>query len=57
MKRLPPLRHFAYVLVTIWVISGIIALFGGVNLSPLMLLIFFSVITVAGVISVLSQTY
>jgi hypothetical protein len=45
------------VLVTIWVISGIIALFGGVDLSPAMLLIFFAVMTVAGVISVLSQSY
>jgi hypothetical protein len=45
------------VLVAIWVVSGVVALLGGFSLSPLMLLIFFSVITIAGVVSVLSQTY
>jgi hypothetical protein len=57
MKRRPPLRYFVYVLVTIWVISGIVAVLGGFSLNPLMLLIFFAVITIAGVVSVLSQNY
>jgi hypothetical protein len=57
MKRLRPLRHWVYLLVTIWVISGIIVLLGGLSLNPLMLLVFFAVITIAGVISLLSQTY
>ena len=59
MRHRPPLRHYVYVMPTIWLIMGMVILLLGLAFSSMGLAVILPVMlvsTIAGIVAVYTQT-